>query len=266
MITLKLPSSVDFPIPQLRGKMGGLKFPAYGEIKYDGEFTFILYADNKICTVNKYDKFRTNFPALEYIRLAIQKHCKSAVFLAELYYEDGKRNKLYGLNSNKESDDLNLAVFDILEHDGVKLSSQPLIDRKEMLQDMKIGSCLKSKVLKTKADAEAYFKWTVDEGYEGAVIKSMDSHLVSGPCSWVKLKMKDQCDYKVCLIDSSKERIEVLVPKPPAVNGHVKVGVKAAHRYKRYLSVGDLVTIEHQGVLDSGSLRHPVLIPKKEWK
>jgi hypothetical protein len=43
------------------------------------------------------------------------------------------------------------------------------------------------------------------------------------------------------------------------------VGLKAPNRYKKHIKIGDKVTVEHQGVLASGSLRHPVLIPRKEW-
>jgi ATP-dependent DNA ligase len=269
MKTHKLSSNISygFPIPELRGSIEGMGYPAFGEIKYDGEFTFIVYSDGNIATLNKYHKIRTDFPELTGIRNQLAQSCKAAVLLAELYYGEGKRNALYDLNSNKESDTLRLSVFDLLECDGTTLTWEPLIERKEMLSLILPAYSIFPKVLKDKGEAIEFFNWTVDNGYEGAVIKSMDSHLVSGPCSWVKMKMKDRSDYKVTLVDQSKERIEVSVPiATHNTCGHVSVGVKAALRYKRHINVGDLVTIEHQGVLDSGSLRHPVLIPKKEWK
>ena len=264
MRVTKLLNSTSFPVPKLRGSLSAIKFPAFGEVKYDGEFTFIFYGDGKIATMNKYNKVRTDFPMLNGIRDNMK--CDSAVMLAELFYADGKRNRLYDLNSNKESDDLGLSVFDLLECDGVNLQKEPLIDRKEKL----IEVCrvnIRSKMLMNKADAHSFFQWTVNEGYEGAVIKSLDSPLVEGPCSWVKMKMKDRSDYTVGLVDTHKERIVILVPA--ILNGRlgeVSVGCKASLRYKRHIKVGDKVTVEHQGVLASGKLRHPVLIAKKEWK
>jgi len=243
-----------------------MKFPAFGEVKYDGEFTHVIYKDDKIVTVNKYNKLRSQFPALKKIQDTLKQTSKSAVLLAELYYGEGKRNALYDLNSNKESDDLKLYVFDILEHDGVDLSQNELIDRKELLQtilpDLEI-----TQVLSDKQEAEKFFEHIVAGGYEGVVIKSLDSKLSGGPCSWVKLKMKDQNDYPVTAIDNIKERIEVTVTSQQP-NGDIRqkaVGIKAPLRYKRHISLGDIVTIEHQGMLESGSLRHPVLIAKKEW-
>jgi len=275
MLTTKIAGNVDKPIPELRGKLGAVKFPAFGEIKYDGEFTFIFYEGNKICTVNKYNKLRTQYPNLTLIRdeLFDCGVASSATMIAELYYGDGKRNALYDLNSNKESNDLNLKIFDLLELDGNDITGDQLVDRKEALQDIfpcNTSFLAKTKVIKDKVGAEEYFKWTTDNGYEGAVIKSLDSALIAGPCSWVKMKFKDQSDYEVHLIDPTKERIEVLVPiaqtHPSGTQQKfVRVGVKAASRYKRFIRVNDKVTVEHQGVLDSGSLRHPVLIPKKEW-
>ena len=274
MIVSKMNGSIDKPIPELRGKLGSVKYPAFGEIKYDGEFTFIFYDNDgknrKIASINKYNKIRTQYPALTSIKIAMHEDVKSAVMLAELFFADGKRNRLYDLNSNKESDDLNLMIFDLIELDEKDITQEPLIDRKEALHDiLSVSACIMSKGMKVVNDnkeAMDFFKWTVDEGYEGCVIKSMDSRLIAGPCSWVKMKMKDQSDYAVSLIDPNQERIEVQVPSV-GVNSHhlVTVGVKAATRYKRYIKIGDKVTIEHQGILDSGSLRHPVLIPKKEW-
>lgn len=261
MKTVKIKQNLKYPIPKLRGSLASISFPAFGEIKYDGEFTFIFFSCGRMCTCNKYGRVRTDFPELKNIRKLM--NCNSAVMISELYYGEGKRNDLYKLNSNKESNDLHLRVFDLIELDGVDITKSPLIDRKEKLHDILPGFCCAPKVLKDKDAAKDYFDWTVANGYEGTVIKSMNTSLVSGPCDWVKLKMKDRSDYTVTLIDPNKERIEVSVPNQ---NGIVIVGVKASLRYKRHINVGDKVTIEHQGVLASGSLRHPVLIPKKEWR
>ena len=52
MRTFKLKTNVGFPIPELRGKLGSMRYPAYGEVKYDGEFTFVIFADKNRCLVS----------------------------------------------------------------------------------------------------------------------------------------------------------------------------------------------------------------------
>ena len=272
MITTKLKSHLNLPIPELRGSLGAMRYPAFSELKLDGEFCFVVFNNGKAYTVNKYDKVRSDFYNLNTISsILASKGTAQCTMLAELHYKEGKRNSLYELLKNKENNNLNLYIFDILDLNGKMLEGLPLIDRKEILtQLMSFPSGLGQSgnaviVVQNQKEAEAEFQKAIANGYEGTVVKAMDGVLVGGPCDWVKLKMKDQTDYMVAEVDSIQERIEILVPNPKNAMP-IYVGCKAPLRYKRHIKVGDMVTIEHQGVLDSGSLRHPVLIPKKEWK
>lgn len=161
-----------------------------------------------------------------------------------------------------------IAVFDVIGWNG-DLRRSPLIDRLEALQALNLTAYTpKSVMANDKAELITFFKDTTSLGYEGIVAKNLNESFPAGPCTWAKLKYKDQSDYPVLALDPVKERIEIAVPNPhPAgKNIPVIVGVKAPNRYKVHIKVGDMVTIEHQGVLASGSLRHPVLIKKKEWR
>jgi ATP-dependent DNA ligase len=264
MITTKLNGNLSMPVPELRGSLASMKYPAFAELKADGEFTFIIYDGGNITTMNKYNKMRSDFPALNKIKTELEQHnVKSCTLLAELVYGPGKRNALYELLKNKESDSLGLYPFDILDLDGARLDNLPLVDRKEHLIDILGNLAGQVTMVHNKSQAEDCFKNAVLCGWEGVVIKSMDGKLRGGPCDWVKMKMKDRTDYQVWTVDSTQERIEVQVPS--ANGGITIVGCKAPMRYKGHIKIGDIVTIEHQGVLESGSLRHPVLIAKKEW-
>lgn len=192
-----------------------------------------------------------------------------AEFLGELYYGNGKAGSLYELLSHKIDDDLKLAVHDISRLNDEILGNKPLCERKEVLSYLLPEHSIKSQILNNIYDINNIFAAATHQGYEGVVVKHMYSKLCFGPCDWVKMKFKDQNEYDVVHIDPYKERIEICAYGPPGSNTHVhgtKVGVKAPNRYKKYIKVGDVVTIEHQGRLQSGSLRHPVLIPKPEWK
>lgn len=263
MIVTKV--STNAYAPELRGSLASMKYPAFSEIKLDGEFNYIYYADKQIYTKNKYGKKREGFNELNMMKEHLErKEVKSALMLCELYWEDGKLGRLYDLLSHKTDNRVHIDVFDVMMKDNKNVSTLSLLDRKELLWEMLDTWQVRGKVVQDGKEATESFNDAVSHGWEGVVIKSMDSPLTLGPCSWVKMKYKDQSNYEVGFIDPHKERIEVLVPDPKALDP-ITVGVKAPNRYKKHIKVGDMVTIEHQGVLASGSLRHPVLIKKPEW-
>ena len=264
------------PYPELRGSLSGLKYPVIMDPKADGEFIFICISDTYEFCVNKYGTTYEFFPALNNIKphLNMMKH-KSATFLAELCVGKGRAHQLYTLNSSKNENhakDLQLFIFDVLEIDGADLRNEELISRKELLGTiftMGHNYCPKVEIGNNEKDVEEFFKFCVGEGFEGIVLKPLTGKLVLDSCEWVKVKYKDQTNYTVIYVDNTQERIEIAAHIPvnnPAHPGTIAVGVKAPNKYKKHIKLGDVVTIEHQGVLESGSLRHPVLIPKPEWK
>jgi ATP-dependent DNA ligase len=263
------------PFPELRGKLSSVRWPALSEIKYDGEYNLVIYTEEnggatiKCTTVNKYGKVRTHFPAVDTIAEECRKAgIQEAVFLAELYTDEGKLGALYDLLSRKEDNGLNISVFDAsmikfqhnAEFEDINVQ-HPLIERVETIMHVLPSQRTQLKICMCASEAIEHFDEITKQGYEGTVIKSLDSPLIMGPCAWVKQKYKDQTDYEVAIIDPVKERIEVLVPnpnEPDPMMSAINVGVKVMNADKATLKVGDMVTIEHQGILDSGSLRHPV--------
>jgi len=116
----------------------------------------------------------------------------------------------------------------------------------------------------TKDDVRLHYEHYVNAlHYEGIVVKSADSRLIMGVSPWVKLKKKETSDLEVISIDQTQERIEVLVHNGTASKG---VGVKVMNKVKATLKVGDIVEIEHQGILSKGGLRHPVFIRRRDDK
>lgn len=257
--------------PSLRGSLAGMQYPAIAELKYDGEFDFIYYEnDGSTHTINKYGTVRSDFPSLNTLHETLDKRgIKDAILLCEIYWDTGKSGALYDLLSHKKDDNVRIALFDIYSINNVILHSVDLITRKEILFDLFGKWQTEFKVVTNKAEAEIQFLKATQDNWEGVVVKSLKGPLTLGPCSWVKLKYKDRSNYEVNLVDKTKERIEILAPcvnPSHKIPTFIEVGVKCPNKYKKYISVGDRIVIEHQGVLKSGSLRHPVLIADKSWK
>jgi len=185
-----------------------------------------------------------------------KKGISDIIMVGELMYKMGINGDLYKLLSNKDNnEDLRFIPFDVIRYQGQNLASEPLITRKEILNELNILQA-KPIVVQNKDEVMKYFHDAIESNFEGIVVKSLEGRYTSGPCDWAKIKNKDQSDYEVITIDPTRDRIEVLVKKGQNSN-HV-CGVKCMPKDKVDLKLGDWVKIEHQGQLDTGGLRHPV--------
>lgn len=253
----------SFGFPELRGTIEAVKFPAFAEIKLDGELTFLIFkrmptGDCFICTVNKYGTTRMDFPALnQYKERFDRKGYDHLILIGELFSEEGKLGALYSLLSKKTTNDVNLSLFDILAFNNQSWKENTLLDRKEKLVEILGKNFVLPKVVHSKEEALEYFERVTKLGYEGVVIKEFSGTFKCGPCSWVKLKYKDKSNYKVINIDKTLERMDVMVNTPMFPDGKL-VGVKLCNKYKSTIKEGDFAIIEHQGILSVGGLRHPV--------
>lgn len=247
MNLIKTNNKIGFP--ELRGSLAGMRYPAIVEPKLDGELNKLIVDKDEVYLINKYGtkrEWNVDLPT-------------GTILLGELVVKDGKAGELYELLKHKKDDNLKFIAFDILQDTGVDVRKRVLERRLEYLRDICIVNIHTVDIFPVQNEREAMgtYEMLVSQGYEGAVVKSLSSTYVEGPCSWVKIKHKDRNELPVVSIDPVKERMEVL-------HAGIRVGVKLPSKYKTTIKLGDLVTIEHQGVLASGSLRHPVYVAKEE--
>ena len=250
-------STRKMPYPELRGNIAQIQYPALAEIKFDGEFNWLISnPPNEPYLINKNGKIRTDCNITKWAQANLAFPFQ---MLGELVWGGGKAGALYDLLSHQEDNELSFRPFDLVSLSGVNLEKETLMTRIEELQRIMSPKYEGLKFVENESDVIQFFNETVAKGYEGIVVKNLHSPLVFGPCGWVKLKKKDENVYPIVAIDPVKERIEVAVDSV-GVNGTTSrnVGVKCCNRDKQGLKIGDKVKIEHQGILSQGGLRHPV--------
>jgi len=242
-----------------------LRYPAILQPKLDGEFNY-AYLGEKSYLVNKSGVARYDWPKLDEIASKVG---HDSILVGELIWALGGKGCLYELLAHRLSDELDFRAFDIVRHKGENILDWPLIDRIELLSHLQIpqvshylvnSDASVGKGDETRMGTLELFAMLAGP-YEGVVVKSTDSRYITGPCEWVKLKAKDISAFPVIFIDPVRERIEIAVPTPVTPPGSIntkRVGVKVTDVDKKSLVMGDMVKIEHQGILVGGGLRHPV--------
>lgn len=241
--------------PKIRGSMEIISYPCIVEPKYDGEWNNFVTINRQSYLVNKYGRVRTG-KLVDELEQMFNPGKHTLMLIGELYYGEGKKGDLYKLNANKNSDDLSYVPFDIVYYYEKDLKQLPLVQRKEILAEF--PGAIRTFMAHNKRQVEMIYEELIREGYEGVVVKNMNSILSVTP-EWVKIKEKDTNILPISYIDPYRERIVV---KRTAVTEtgvkEVEVSLKCPTSVKAALKVGDLVKIEHLGVTKSGSLRNAI--------
>lgn len=243
-----------------------ITLPCFVEFKYDGEMA-VLHTTNGQgpMLVNKHGTARNDCPITEQFRML---NSPNTVVIGELHAESGKANDLYKLLSMKEDDRLRFTMFDILSIDGQDTHAMPLSHRKDLINVLANNLWQSNGHIYTPSEhvllpvmrycetQEDILDAIQDAGlndYEGVVIKQADGPYVNGN-NWIKVKFRQTWDVEVSAIDPTLERVEFFMP-----NGKHTCGVKVLNKHKAGLKVGDIIEIEHQGVIDR-AVRHPVFV------
>jgi len=178
------------------------------EPKIDGIRATVIKKGGKVTIKSRYGSDITKeFPELE---AAAKKQIKGNAQIDGEITLPGKRfgdliSKLKSIRKNKRAK-VRYHAFDILYKNGHSLKQEALIDRKARLKatiaDGSVIKPIKFKKNPTKDD----FKHAIKEGYEGLVLKRMDSKYRPGKrmLDWVKVRKSQNIDAKVVGIKKTK--------------------------------------------------------------
>lgn len=118
------------------------------------------------------------------------------------FQETVKRKRKHDIQSVMQDFPLRLYVFDVLFLNGKSCLSLSHEKRREKILELCDNTMLKKqhiifpieeKIIATTEQLETYFKWTIEKGLEGLVVKRVDASYQAGKrnFNWIKLKRHD---------------------------------------------------------------------------
>ncbi len=154
-------------------------------LKIDGEFSLLVYSGGEALLVNPGGTVRVGIPAVDEAATLLKKAgAKTALIAGELHFTkaSGKRPRVHDVSrvarqpgSQAELDQLGFAAFDILEVDGQSAGEEfkKTWDRLTALfKGGKRAGVVESLWLKDGAAIDAQFRKWIEQGAEGAVVRS----------------------------------------------------------------------------------------------
>ena len=205
-----------------RVRLSEIPLPAYAQVKYDGELTYLWKDEEVGCvTANKWGRFRTDYPITDVAKDLFDE----GVYVGELYVEGGD---LYDfLRSRKWFDRLRLTVFD------VDLDKPYYLRYKELEKHFpKQGAVhlVEGIVAKDVIELRKFFDDTVRRGFEGIVARPINQRYDESPYKLKKLQTAD-----VVVLGVSKESKLFKLDEEKRMVGSLLIGC----RYEdRFVSVG----------------------------
>ncbi len=186
-----------------------VKFPVRVELKYDGSRLQIHKMSDKIGLYTRRLVEKSNVLP-EVVEIAMGFNADSCIVDCEVIAVDDKGNPLpfqYLLErtlprkfelERVEKVRVTIRAFDIVYYDGKSLVSTPLYERIPILMSVVPEEFLaEGKTCTTPGEVEKYFREAVDRGYEGVMVKALDSIYEPGKrtYTWLKLKpLRDTID------------------------------------------------------------------------
>jgi DNA ligase 1 len=138
--------------------------------------------------------------------------------------------------SRKDTTPVSFVAFDVIQHEGKRVTNLPLLKRKELLADLvPTDSALLSKVQFVEGHGAAYYEAVCAQSLEGVVLKRKDSRYQIGKRStdWLKVINYQYADVFVTGY-RKKEFGWVLADKDGHYMGVMELGVPPKERAKIY--------------------------------
>lgn len=272
------------PFMEIEGEL--VTYPTVAEVKFDGEFQYLIKKDGRVYLINKkeHGRTRTDIPILN--NLAIP---EDSVFTAELIYGNG--TDFYEFARHKLTEDNNIAIHGCLRYDGVDIwKGNTYADTRKLLEAQKFYNSrvvlAPKQILYDKAQYDAFYNKVIAGGWEGIVVKDPLSKFINGATGrWVKRKYTADNDFVVMGFETETARakkLSVIIGHKVGNNfvrlGHcgsgfegnekdallkvLKANITSSHGNEHYVNPTLVITVKHHGIIRNtdgtvSSIRHP---------
>jgi ATP-dependent DNA ligase len=209
------------PYMEIEGE--AISYPCVAEVKLDGEFQYIIERGGIVYLANKqkHGRIRTGMPVTN-IEIP-----KDSIFLGELVW--GAGTDFYDFARHKLDPNCNLGVFGCVQYMGKQLWGK--VTYKETRDLLEAQTFYNKKVALIPAvmvqdgkELEDLFKKVVSGGYEGLVLKQLNSKYINGKTIfWTKKKYQTEADLVVLGYQTGTKRaknLSILVGH--LINGEIK--------------------------------------------
>jgi ATP-dependent DNA ligase len=208
----------NLPFMEIEGEV--IPYPCVAEVKFDGEFQYLVKNKDNTYLLNKpcYGRVRTG------MTVTSVNYPEDSIFTAELVYGAGKN--FYDFERHKTTDDLNLIIFGCLRYQGIDIwKTNIYLDTRLLLESQKFYNdrvkLVPRFIAHNRQELDNYYKTVCDLGFEGIVIKDPASKIINGKTAkWVKWKHECEGDFAIIGFQTGTARAKTL----SVILGHLDNG------------------------------------------
>lgn len=265
---------------QLLNKWNGETVPkdAVVEPKIDGLRAVFVFAGDRFCCYSRKGNTLNN---VIHVAAELYKAFDGYCLDGELISNKGKwEDTMHDARADQRGDgtsDLFFAAFDCLTHEELdtRICKRTLAERRALMERLWPKQTCNSGILvekrvKTVADVKKATAAYIKAGFEGAVLKDLDSvYSFRRTNDWTKIKEFDTEDYKIVGFEEGTGKFlgtfgKFLVKGPKGKVSGVGSGITVAQRKEFWKLgkklIGKVIEVKHQGVSPDGGLRFPTFV------
>lgn len=263
-----------------------IRFPAYSQLKADGLRVNVHIVGGKVSIFGRSGKPIDLLGQMDIAALELASHFHGdVVFDGELVVVDGKGNPLSrkigngvlnkaikGTISDKEAATVQAQLWDVIPFEEFKagIGSQPCVDRYSAvvsavnsISNNTKFTAIPCEIVNSLEESVAHFQEMLDQGYEGTIIKNMDSVWEdSRSKNMVKMKAELEADLEIIGYNPGTGQFEGMVGSLIAASSDRKVVVSVSgfsHRLRREITdsidslMGTIITVMYNERITSQS-------------